>query len=168
MAAVKEDFRLTHKERKQFEKRRRQGGDHRVVRRLCALLWLDDGQSQEQVAALLGVTARVVREWIKLYRKGGLEKVCDLGYRGRECYLTAEQVEALLEEIKAGRFRSSKQIRRWLEDEFGVAYSLSGVKELLGRLGASFHKTTALMFKADPDKQKEFLKKIPKAKAPSG
>lgn len=168
MAVVREDFHLSKNERKQIEKRRRLGGDHRVVRRLCALLWLDDGESQTQVATLLGVTARVVRDWIKLYRKGGLDKVCDLGYRGSECYLTADQVEALLEEIKAGRFRCAKQVRKWIEDEFGVAYSLSGVKELLSRLGASFHKTTALMFKADRHKQKEFLKKIPAAKTSSG
>lgn len=168
MATVREGFRLSKKERKEIENRRREGGDHRIVRRLCALLWLDDGQSQEQVAQLLGVTARMVREWIKLYRKGGLDKVCDLGYRGRECYLSAEQIEALLEEIKAGRFRSSKQVRKWLQDEFGVTYSLSGVKELLQRLGASFHKTTALMFKADPEKQKGFLKKIPATKVACG
>lgn len=163
MATVREEFRLDRTERKKIEKRRREGGDHRIVRRLCALLWLDDGQSQEEVAKLLGVTARMVREWIKLYRKGGLDNVCELGYRGRECLLTAEQIEGLLEEVKAGRFRCSRQVRQWLEDQFGVRYSLSGVKELLRRLGASFHKTTALMFKADPDRQKTFLKKIPPA-----
>ena len=124
--------------------------------------------TQEEVAGLLGVTARMVREWIKLYQKGGLDKVCNLGYRGRPCDLNDEQIEALREEIKAGRFRAAKQVRQWLEDEFGKTYSLSGVKELLRRLGASFHKTTALMFKADREAQKRFLKKISPAKAEAG
>jgi transposase len=165
MPAIKEAFRLSKKERKQMEKRRQQGGDHRVVRRLCALLWLDEGRTQEEVAGLLGTTSRIVRDWINLYRKGGLEKVCDLGYRGRSCNLNDEQIEALREEIKAGRFRAAKEVRQWLQDELGVTYSLSGVKELLRRLGASFHKTTALMFKADREAQKRFLKKISPAKA---
>jgi transposase len=168
MPASKEMFCLSKKERKEMEKRRQQGGDHRVVRRLCALLWLDEGRTQEQVGGLLGVTARMVREWVKLYRKGGLEKVCDLGYRGRPCDLNDRQIEALREEVKAGRFRAAKQVRQWLEDEFGKSYSLSGVKELLRRLGASFHKTTALMFKADREAQMGFLKKISPTKAIAG
>ena len=132
------------------------------------MLWLDDGRTQEEVAQLLGTTDRVVRQWVKRYRQGGIDKLCELGYRGRQCELTAEQIEQLLKEIDAGRFRAAKQVRRWLEDTFSKQYSLSGVKDLLRRLGASFHKTSALMFKADRKKQEDFLKKIPAAEAPAG
>ena len=159
MLGVKDGFRLSKKERRDMEKHRKDAWDRRIYRRLCALLWLDDGRTQEEVAGLLGVTARTIRDWIKLYRKGGLEQLCVVGNHGRECDLNAEQLEQLYEEIKAGRFRCAKQVRSWIEENFGRTYSLSGTQELLRRLGASFHKTSALMFKANPEKQKEFLKK---------
>ena len=36
-----------------------------------------------------------------------------------------------------------------------MKYSLSATKELLRRLGASYHRTTPFLFKADPEKQKQ-------------
>lgn len=167
MASIRDDFNLTKKERKHLEREREAAWDRRIYRRLCALLWLNEGRTQEEVANLLGVADRTVRNWIKLYRKGGLDLLCQLGHRGRECDLDEEQLEQLKGEIEGGRFRSAKQVRRWIEENFGRDYSLSGVRDLLKRLGASFHKTSALMFKADPQKQKEFLKKIPTAKTES-
>jgi transposase len=167
MASIRDGFDLTKKERKQLERKREAAWDRRIYRRLCALLWLNEGRTQEEVANLLGVADRTVRNWIKLYRKGGLDLLCQLGHRGRECDLDEEQLAQLKGEIEVGRFRSAKQVRRWIEENFGRDYSLSGVRDLLKRLGASFHKTSALMFKADPQKQKEFLKKIPTAKTDS-
>jgi len=165
MQASTDGFRFNKKERKEAEKRRGAARDYRIYRRLCSLLWLDEGRSQVEVGQLLGVTDRTIRDWIKLYRKGGFERLGQVQHQGREGDLSAEQLEQLLEEIKAGNFRSTKQARRWIEETFGRRYSLSGVRVLLKRLGASFHKTSAFMFKADPEKQQEFLKKIPASKA---
>lgn len=168
MQSTTDGFRFNKKERKEAEKRRGSACDRRIYRRLCALLWLDDGRSQTEVADLLGVTGRTIRDWMKLYRKGGFDLLCQVANKGRECELSPEQLEQLLEELKAGSFRSTKQARRWIEENFGRRYSLSGVAVLLKRLGASFHKTSAFMFKADPEKQKQFLKKIPPSKAEEG
>ena len=168
MRSTTDGFHFDKKERKEAEKRRGAACDTRIYRRLCALLWLDDGRSQCEVAELLGVTDRTIRDWIKLYRKGGFDLLCQVDYRGRECDLSPEQLEQLFEEIKAGRFRSTKQARRWIEENFGRRYSLSGVGELLKRLGATFHKTSAFMFKADPEKQQAFLTKYRRQKPNQG
>ena len=156
MAKVKEEFRLNRSERKKIEKRRKRERDKRIFGRLAALLWLDDGCSQEEVGRLLGVAARTIRRWVKTYRKSGLEGLCAIGYEGRDCFLTDVQLEALKHEIEAGSFRSAKQARRWIAEEFGVKYSLSATKNLLRSLGATYHRTTPFLFKADPEKQKKF------------
>ena len=164
MRTITDAFRLTKKERKELEKHRQSAWDRRIYRRICALLWLDDDRRQEEVAELLGVTDRTVRDWIKLYRKGGLDLLCQVGNRGRDCDLDSQQLEQLQREIEAGHFRCARQVRRWIEENCGRHYSLSGVRDLLRRLGASFHQTSALMFKADPEKQKKFLKKYRRQK----
>lgn len=153
---AKEAFQLSRAERKKIEKRRDQEFDKRIFRRLAALLALDDGHSQEEVARLFATTSRNVRRWIKTYRKLGLDALCTIAHKGRSSFLTAEQLESVKEEIEAGNFRSAKQARRWIDDNCGVRYSLSATKDLLRRLGATYHRTTPFLFKADPEKQKKF------------
>lgn len=153
---AKEVFQLSRAERKKIQKRRDQEFDKRIFRRLSALLALDDGHSQEEVARLFGTTSRNVRRWIKTYRKSGLDELCIIAHHGRQCFLTDEQVESIQEQIEAGNFRSAKQARMWIADNCGVKYSLSATKDLLRRLGATYHRTTPFLFKADPDKQKKF------------
>jgi transposase len=68
--------------RKKIEKLRRKEQDARIHNRLSALLWLDQGRSLEQVAELLGVCPRTVRNWLELYQRGGLQALRTLEYKG--------------------------------------------------------------------------------------
>jgi transposase len=45
----------------------------------------------------------------------------------------------------------------WVENTFGRRFSPGGMRKLLKRLGCSFHKASAFLFKADQAKQKEFI-----------
>ena len=153
---AKEAFQLSRAERKKIEKRRDQEFDKRIYRRLSALLALDDGLTQKEVARLFGTDTRTVRRWIKTYRQSGLDALCVIAYSGRKCFLTEAQLESLQQQIEAGSFRSAKQARKWIADNFQIKYSLSAVKELLRKLGATDHRTTPFLFKADPEKQKNF------------
>jgi transposase len=146
-------------QRKQIERRRQQTRDYRLGRRLSALLWRADGKTGPEIAHLLGVGARTIRNWLRLYRKKGLDALCTLHYQGDPGELTAPQAEQLKKEIQTGRFRCARQVREWLQATFGIAYSLSGTKRLLQRLGCSFHKTTGFLFKAQRDQQEEFIRK---------
>ena len=89
-----------------------------------------------------------------------LAALCVLHYQGDPGNVTPRQVEQLKGKISKGHFRSSQQIRHWLEDNFGVAYSSSGVKDLLRRIGASYHQVSGFLWKGNPDKQRAFVKKV--------
>jgi len=43
-------------------------------------------------------------------------------------------------------------------------YSSSGVKDLLKRIGVSYHKVSGFLWKADPDKQRAFVKRVARHK----
>jgi transposase len=152
-------FVLEAPQRQAIERRRQQTHDYRLGRRLSALLWRDDGKTGPEIAQLLGVGTRTVRNWLRLYRQKGLEALCTLRYRGDPGTLTPSQAEQLQAEIQTGRFRCARQVREWLQATFAVAYSLSGTKRLLQRLGCSFHKTTGFLFKAQRDQQEEFVRR---------
>jgi transposase len=68
--------------RKKIEKLRRKEKDVRVHNRLSALLWLGQGRTPDEVAELLGVCPRTVRNWLELYHRGGLEALRTLEYKG--------------------------------------------------------------------------------------
>jgi transposase len=151
---------LDKKQRAEIEKRRRESHDKRIYARLSAVLWVADGRERQEVAALLGVSVRQLTEWLRLFRNRGLAALCVLHYKGDPGNLTPRQVEQLKEKIARGHFRSSGQIQQWLGDHFGVTYSSSGVKDLLRRIGASYHKVSGFLWKGNPDKQRNCVKKV--------
>jgi transposase len=151
---------LDKKQRAEIEQRRQETHDKRIYARLSAVLWVADGRERKEVAALLGISVRQLTNWLRIYRNHGLPALCVLNYKGDPGKLTPRQVEQLKEKISKGHFRSSQQIQQWLKDDFGVTYSSSGVKDLLRRIGASYHQVSGFLWKGNPDKQRAFVKKV--------
>src|SRR4051812_29464959 len=156
---------LTAEQRQEIERRRKETLGRRIYQRLTAVLAVAEGQSREEVAHLLGISLSQLGEWLRVYRNKGLEALCTLHYKGDPGKLTPRQVEQLKQKVSTGCFRNSDQIRQWLVDTFGVSYSPSGVKALLRRVGVSYHQVTGFLWKADPDKRKEFLQEHHRQKA---
>lgn len=82
MAPATGGFTLATLLRKKIAKLRRKEKDVRIHNRLSALLWLDQGRSLDDIAQLLGVCPRTVRNWLELYHRGGLEALRTLEYQG--------------------------------------------------------------------------------------
>ena len=59
-------------------------------------------------------------------------------------------------------------MRAWIQEQFGVAYSTSGVKDLLHRIGASYHKVSGFFWKADRDQQRKFVRKYRRHRREAG
>ena len=142
---------LTPKQRREIQEQRRQASDRRIYQRLSTLLWIDDGRTREEVAALLGVTSRQVGDWLRIFRNKGLKELCTLHYRGDPGRLRPAQVEQLKPEIAKGVFHNVEQVRAWIEEHFGVSYTSSGVRDLMHRIGASYHKVSGSFLEGGPD-----------------
>jgi transposase len=151
---------LTSEQRKAIERRRKESLDRRVYQRLTAVLAVASGKTREEVAELLGVSLSQLGEWLRVFRNEGLEALCVIHNKGDPGNLTAAQVEQLKAQVSTGCFRSSDQIRHWIASTFAVSYSSSGVKDLLKRIGVSYHKVSGFLWKADPDKQQAFVARI--------
>src|SRR5215204_7026159 len=156
---------LTAEQKKEIERRRKGTLDRRVYQRLTAILAVGAGKTREETAALLGVGLTRLGEWLRVFRNKGIDALCASHYKGDPGKLAPRQVERLKAEVGTGCFRNSDQIRHWIEESFSVTYSSSGVKDLLKRIGISYHKVTGFLWKADPDEQKAFVKKYKRQKA---
>ena len=117
---------------------------------------------------MVGVSTRQVGQWFRIFRNKGLDELCTLHYQGDPGRLGPAQVKRLRQEIEKGVFHNADQIRTWIEATFGVTYSASGVKDLLRRIGASFHKVSGFFWKADVQEQKRFVRKHRRHKREAG
>src|SRR3954470_2889330 len=161
-------IRLNPQQRKDISERRRHAPDRRVYQRLSSVLWSDEGRSREVIPDLLGVSTRQVGQWLRIFRNKGLEELCTLHYQGDPGRLGPAQVDRLKQEIEKGVFHNAEQVRTWVEATFGVTYSASGVKDLLRRIGASFHEVSGFFWKADVKKQKGWVRKYRRHKREAG
>jgi transposase len=159
---------LTPQQRKEISDRRRQAQDRRIYQRLSAVLWSDDGRTREEIARLVGVSTRQVGQWFRIFRNKGLDELGTLHYQGDPGRLGPAQVKRLRQEIEKGVFHNAEQIRSWIEAYFGVTYSPSGVKDLLHRAGASYHKVSGFFWKADVEEQKRWVRKHRRHKREAG
>ena len=159
---------LTPSQRKDISDRRRHAPDRRIYQRLSAVLWSDEGLSREAIADLLGVSTRQVGQWLRIFRNKGLDQLCTLHYQGDPGRLRPAQVDQLKREIATGAFHNAEQVRTWAQETLGVAYSVSGLKDLLRRIGASYHKVSGFFWKADVREQKNWVRKHRRHKREAG
>jgi transposase len=159
---------LTPQQRNDISERRRQAQDRRIYQRLSAVLWSDAGRTREEIAELVGVSTRQVGQWFRIFRNKGLDQLCTLHYQGDPGRLRPAQVQRLKQEIATGVFHNAEQVRTWVQETWGVDYSISGIKDLLRRIGASYHKVSGFFWKADVEEQKKFVRKHRRHKREAG
>ena len=158
-------IRLTAQQRHEINERRRQAQDRRIYQRLSAVLRSDAGRTREEIAELSGVSTRQVGQWPRSFRNKGLGEHCTLHYRGDPGRLRPAQVERLRHEIATGAFHNAEQVRAWIEEQFGVTYTASGVKDLLHRIGASYHKVSGFFLEGGPGRAAEVRPQVSAASA---
>jgi transposase len=151
---------LTSEQRQEIERRRKASLERRVYQRLTAVLAVAAGKTREEVAELLGVSLSQLGEWLRVFRNEGLEALCAIHNKGDPGNLKPQQIAQLKSQVSTGSFRNSDQIRHWIEATFAVRYSSTAVKDLLKRVGVSYHKVSGFLWKADPDKQHAFVKRV--------
>jgi transposase len=155
---------LTAEQQKEIERRRKATLDRRVYQRLTAVLAIAAGKTREDIAELLGVSLTQLGEWLRVMRNEGLDALCETHNKGDPGNLTPNQIAQLKTQVSTGCFRNSDQIRHWIEATCGVTYSSTGVKDLLKRIGVTYHKVSGFLWKGDPDKRQAFVKRMERHK----
>jgi transposase len=110
-----------------------QSEQNATVKARLHLLWLvRQGHLVSQAASLIGVHYRTAQEWIAWYKQGGLDQVRARrrGGTGRQPRLTPEQKEVLLAKARTEGFVSVKDGLRFVQEQFGVSYTESGMSKV--------------------------------------
>lgn len=124
---------------------------------VTALLMLDRGRPVEAVADDLGLDAATVYRYVQTYRLHGLAAYLKAEQPGYWGLLTSAQLAGLCRELAQTLYTDCRAIAAWVRTTYAVTYSVSGLTDLLHRLGYSYKRTTAVPCRADAAAQTAFL-----------
>ena len=162
------DFELSNKEIAELERKHRSLRDKRQADRVKAVMALSRGWSAAVIADILRFDEKTSRHYFERYQQGGLQMLLDDHYSGAEPKLDAHQMNELDDYLDAHLLPDAKSVIAHIDKQYGVRYSVSGVTDLLHRLGFSYKKPTHVPGKQDPAQQQVFIEDYEQLKADKG
>jgi transposase len=104
---------------------------HPRVQRKLEVLWLKSrGLTDAEVAELADVSPRSVQRYLDEFQTGGLEQICRLGWKGKECALD-EHRDSLEDYFLQHPPRSANEAQQAIEQLTGIRRGLSQVRAFL-------------------------------------
>ncbi|WP_151086484.1 IS630 family transposase [Hymenobacter baengnokdamensis] len=148
---------LTDPERQRLRALQKQRRDDEGYVKVTVVLLLDKGRSAGSIADDLGLDDGTVYRYAEAFARLGLEKYLAHEQRGYWGLLTSTQLAGLCQELRRTLYTDCRPLQAWLTQATGVRYSVSGLTDLLHRLGFVYKLTTPMPCEADADAQAAFL-----------
>src|SRR5512132_1512330 len=138
----------------------------RIWLRHQAVVLAKQGHSAPEIAQALGCSRRAVQTWVARYNQGGVPALQERPHTGRPPRLAGPDVRRFQERLEAGPKPEDgvctlrcRDLRRILEEEFGVTLRRQAIYDLLHRLDYSSLMPRPQHEQANPEVQ-EFFKEI--------
>ena len=115
-------------------------------------------RTRSRKTLILHLHPKTLKRWVKTFAASGVEGLSTFKYVGNTPWLSEPQIEqftAWLDE----RVRSTKEAIAWVEQQFGLDYTESGMLKLLKRLDYRYKQPIQIPSKADVDAQAMWLKR---------
>jgi len=153
------NIKLTQIEREELKKLHKSCSVKRYADRLKALLLLDNGLSCVEVGEILLLDDDTIRKYRTQYLNFGAKSLLEDNNKGTSSYLNDVELESLDRHLDQNTYCDSKGIINWIEQEFNITYSSSGINSLLKRIGFVYKKPVLTPCKISVEKQEEFIEK---------
>jgi putative transposase len=126
-----------------------------------------EGRSRKEIAEISNITYNTVSKYINIYEKLGAAGLIMRKSPGRNRKLTEDQERQLYDciskrlprEVGFAPFANwtAPLACKWVEKEFGVAFTERGMRNLFDRLKLSYTRPTYVLKKANPVAQTAFI-----------
>lgn len=154
-----------HYRPQQLQKLYRSETNARLARRIQGVYLASKGLTCPQIMEITGSARRTIQQWVAKYNTGAIEALKDSPCSGAPTKLSQKQQQAFCKRIEAGPKKQDQvsvlngpAVKKILEREFGVSYSLWGVYHLLHRLRFSCLCPRPQHEQVDPQAQEAFKK----------
>lgn len=130
----------------------------RVRQRMEVVYYKSQGKTHQEIGALVAITQSTVRNYLVLYKTGGIEALKRLNfYRPQSTLVPHEAV--IVAAFERAPATTMKEAAHRIKGLTAVERSPDQVRRYLTKLGLKRRKTGQLPAKAEPAVQAEFLKK---------
>ena len=130
--------------------------------RIKSIYLLAQGMSAQEIARVLMIDEDTVRNNWKRYEEGGIEGLLKNNYKGSESMLSTAELVELEKHLEEKTYLTIESIVSYVEQQYEVNYSISGMTQLLQRIGFVYKKAKAVPGKADKEQQLAYLKLLTK------
>lgn len=154
---------ITSDQKAALERQLRKTHDISERNRLCVILGHNDGLSIDNLAKALRLSRATVCSYLEDFDSQQKTKNDPRG--GLDSKLTDEQSQALSKHLNETTYLKVKFICTYVQKEFGVTYSRSGMTAWLQGHGFVFKRPKKVPGKLDPQRQEAFIKEYEELKA---
>lgn len=112
------------------------------------------------IALALGRSTATIVRWFSKFRRGGISILLKRGHGGRKAKLQPEDIDALESGLREGKWKSAKEIEKWLSEERHLSMTLWGVHYWLKKVKASLKVPRKKHNQQDPEEVAAFKKDI--------
>lgn len=132
--------------------------------RIKAILMLNSGYTQNEVAEVLIIDETTVWRWFDLFRKTDINELLKDNYSGGISKLEKNHITALDSHLSDNIYLSAKEICSIVYTQFGVKYTTKGMTNLLHRIGYCYKKPKHIPGKTNLEVQINFVEQYEKLK----
>ncbi len=151
------NFWLTEEQLLELRKAHRAERNRNAAYKINAVILLGTGWNLKQVKEALLIDNETLRSYVEKYKSGGIKDLLRTYHQGRVCHLDESQQETLREKLESTIFLTTSAVIDYVEKEFGVHYTLSGMRDLLHRLGYEYKKPKLVPNNPDREAQEIFV-----------
>lgn len=134
----------------------RQAKNKRDADRIKAIYSLFIGHSVAQVASILMIDEETLRNYKRSYQEGGIRALLKNNHQGSQCRLTDFEIEILKVELERTIHLTTQSIIYFVKNRFEVVYTLSGMRDMLHRIGYEYKKPKLVPGNPDLEAQEIF------------
>ena len=153
------DFELSSEELQALRKVHKLTKEKWAADRIKAIISLGSGWTFEEVAEILLLDDQTLRNYVKLFREGGVERLTSRLFKGSFSKLSNEELKQLKAHLTEVTYLTVVEIILYVKKTYGKEYAMSGMTNLLHRLGFVHKKPSMSPCKVDAVRQLEFLQK---------
>lgn len=152
---------LSPEEKLALEAQHRNESRSRVCDKIKCILLRSEGWNIGMIAQALRLHKDTVSQYINEYKQ---DTLLDSNYKGSISKLNEEQSQQLKLHLESNLYEKVIEIIAYVQDTFGITYSISGMTEWLKRNGFSYKYPKGMPAKADIEQQKQFVEEYDKLK----
>ncbi len=127
-----------------------------VAYKINAIILLGSGWTLKKVKEALLLDDETLRSYVKKYQEGGIETLIKTNYQGSSCRLSADEIALLSQELDNEIYLTTESVVFFVNKKFKQHYTLSGMRDLLHRLGYEYKKPKLVPGNPDIAAQEEF------------